>query len=481
MERCFHIYMGIIMAIKTRCRKSFIVKFIVCLQVAVLSVGCPETNWVFPDHDAHVMPPECSDGDMHCTVNILETCIGGKFGTLTVCDEYCDPVSGCVLDLPNADSYIWIANTGEGTLSKVNTRNGREVARYLTCAYGDNRCDPSRTSVNLHGDVVVSNRGCGNCVVQIPASSVTKFAASRMDCVDRDGNGIIDTSTGPSDIKAWGEDECMLWSIELPFEAGFGDDPHGARATAWDGRDDEDTGLGGSVWVGTCDMYAQPNPVYVYKLNGDTGTVEERVQVESASCAYGGAMDNDNGFWFLCLTTETITRVDVESLEYATRPTSCGYGITVDSHGRVWTGGFDFSALEQSCIARYDPRTGEERTAIVSWDPITISTRPWLRGIAVGTALSAGFVWAAETSGKLYQIDAETLDVNLAYEMTGVHETIGVAVDFLGYVWMVDMLGDCAYCYDPVTQRRVQVRVGSFPYTYSDMTGVQLRNTVLVH
>ena len=54
-------------------------------------------------------------------------------------------------------SFIWIANTGDGTLSKVCTHNAVEVARYVTSSVGA-AGDPSRTSVNRHGDMVVTNR-----------------------------------------------------------------------------------------------------------------------------------------------------------------------------------------------------------------------------------------------------------------------------------------------------------------------------------
>jgi hypothetical protein len=77
-------------------------------------------------------------------------------------------------------SFIWIANTGEGTLSKVHTVTAVEVARYITGPYGTAN-DPSRTSVNRHGDMVVTNRN-PNLTAR---PSVTKFAANESDCVDR--------------------------------------------------------------------------------------------------------------------------------------------------------------------------------------------------------------------------------------------------------------------------------------------------------
>ena len=57
-----------------------------------------------------------------------------------------------------AFSFIWIANTQDGTLTKIDTTNEKEVARYITSPFGAGG-DPSRTSVNLFGDMVVTNIG----------------------------------------------------------------------------------------------------------------------------------------------------------------------------------------------------------------------------------------------------------------------------------------------------------------------------------
>ena len=122
-------------------------------------------------------------------------------------------------------SFIWIANSPQGTVSKIDTFTGVEVARYSTGPA--TQAEPSRTSVNLYGDVAVSNRGSQTG----GAGGVTKIAAREEDCIDKNGNGAIETSTGPTDIKAWGQDECVLWNIEIPSDVY----QHGPRPTAWEG------------------------------------------------------------------------------------------------------------------------------------------------------------------------------------------------------------------------------------------------------
>lgn len=102
-------------------------------------------------------------------------------------------------------TYIWIANSIEGTISKINTRTMVEEGRHQTRP--DRLGSPSRTSVGISGDVVVANRGGG----------VTKFYADIEDCVDRNKDGMIQTSKGAKDVLKWGEDEYMAWYNPMTY------------------------------------------------------------------------------------------------------------------------------------------------------------------------------------------------------------------------------------------------------------------------
>src|SRR5690606_36637833 len=72
-------------------------------------------------------------------------------------------------------SYIWVANSAQGTISKINTVTMVEEGRYVVRP--DSAGNPSRTSVNLAGDVAVANRYGG----------VTKVLARTEDCVESNG------------------------------------------------------------------------------------------------------------------------------------------------------------------------------------------------------------------------------------------------------------------------------------------------------
>ena len=111
-------------------------------------------------------------------------------------------------------SYIWISNSGQGTVSKIDTRTLEELGRYYTRPDGNG--NPSRTSVSFNGDVAVANRHAG----------LVKIYARESDCVDSNGTPGIQTSHGASEILAWGFEECVAWYTEFPTT--------NQRPVAWD-------------------------------------------------------------------------------------------------------------------------------------------------------------------------------------------------------------------------------------------------------
>ncbi|MBN2802528.1 MAG: hypothetical protein JXR91_05505 [Deltaproteobacteria bacterium] len=404
----------------------------------------------------------------------------------------------------NFDSYLWVANSSDGTVSKIDTKLAVELARYRTCpqTVENTYCDPSRTSVNLHGDMVVTNRypnpGTTSPKVFHP-SSVTKIISSKADCVDRNGNGKIDTSTGPDNILPWPEsgpeDECIAWNTPLK-------ERDGARATGWDGTADPKTGKGGNVIIGSCktgEADLQPSDSkddnVVYMLDGDTGDIIETSPIlwggntVQTECFYGGAMDFKGWFWMMDgfgFPKRLVGfNTNAPSSDNLILPTlHCGYGISVDSHGRVWTGGKSYNMTDDnhpiSCLQRYSPWDGGNSVDSEDLDGV------FLRGIAVGSNISEGFVWAAETSGNLYKVDINDLSVVDIVRIRGEEGNtdpnglIGVAIDPEGYIWVVSAFDNAVYKFDPETKKIIKVPVGKNPYTYSDMTGMQLKAAISI-
>jgi hypothetical protein len=326
-------------------------------------------------------------------------------------------------------SYIWIANSTQGTISKINTETLVEEGRYQTRP--DTSGSPSRTSVSLTGNVAVANRSGG----------LTKFYANHDDC--NGGN----TSTGPADILAWGDEDCMAWHTPMAYIS--------QRPVAWtQGVFDKAACaiIDEKVWTSGS---PEGNTVEVVLVDGDTGVIEEVIPVPGVSAGYygiyGAAVDSEGNFWGSQLGGGTLVHVDLDTFDLQTWPTPAGgYGMTVDQDGYVWTCSYQ--------AGRFDPSTE-------TWQQANVGGQ--------GGCMPDGgdILWMA--SSPMIGINRETLAVEYSIPLPEyVH---GVSVDYEGYVWGVGMQNS-AYRVDPVSGTWDVVGGLVNPYTYSDMTGFALNN-----
>ncbi len=337
-------------------------------------------------------------------------------------------------------SYIWIANSSQSTVSKINTQTLVEEGRYIVRP--DSAGNPSRTSVSLSGNVGVANR----------AGGVTKIYANADDCIESNGMAGIQTSTGAADVLAWGTEECVAWHTPLAYSSNR---PMAWAQGVWDDATcsyvDEKLWTGGANGAGT---------TQVLLLDGDTGVVEQTVdipEIQSSIGLYGGAVDGDGHFWGIETGGPRLVRVDRQTFQYEviTGPGS-SYGIAVDSVGRPWFcagGGAD----------RYDPVTQ------------TWASLPSPGGNQWGGCMTDGngTLWHCRHSdATLVGIDTETLQVVQQIPLPSYAH--GISIDFDGNVWAVSFNSTDAYRVDPVTGNIDTVTGLINAYTYSDMTGFAL-------
>jgi hypothetical protein len=377
------------------------------------------------------------------------------------------PAAGCDPDAADMAgeielSYIWIANSPEGTVSKIDTRTRIELGRYFTGpSMGDD--DPSRTSVNLRGDVAVSNRRGG----------IVKLAAEIERCVDRNGNGTIETSSGPDDILPWDDEECRLWYRDIHVDPGlptFGSaNSQGPRPTAWDiGEHLDPCADDHRVWVGW--YAAGPQVMHLLRLDGGTGDILDAVEEPAFPSRlvpgygpYGGAVDPDNALWVLGLGGP-LARVDPVTLAIDRWEAPDGtepYGIAIDQDGHPWLAGL------LGNVTHFDPDAG-------TFDVIH-ATAAGLRGLQIdreGIAWAAHGVPGGDLGCGLVKVDVATRTLlDGAIALPGCVEPVGVSIDADGYVWLPDKGADSAYKVDPHTLATEVVGGLVSPYTYSDMTG----------
>jgi hypothetical protein len=331
--------------------------------------------------------------------------------------------------------FLWASNSPQNTVSKVDCKTIKEIGRYPVCQ------DPSRTSVDLDGNVYVACRG---------DARVTKIAAESKDCVDKNGNGVIDTS---SDLNGDGSiqpnemvtnDECVLFIVQ---PLGPGSNSAIARGAAVDKNN--------NVYIG---FWSQGKVAYV---DGKTGAT---IKVIDWGCGtYGLVVDQKGYLWgqgSACgslMMYNPMTDKSTKVASYGSAGVS-PYGINVDGAGRVWLGG--------SPVSRYNPVDG-------TW----LKCQTSCAGLATS---NDGMVFLAKDSGGIGKIDGETCQDLGTVQLSG-HAPHGVALDFDGFVWGVNWTaGNSVDKIDPGPAKGkigslIGTRgIGSSPYTYSDMTGYTL-------
>jgi len=375
-----------------------------------------------------------------CDLSCQQDASGPSYG-----DSFTPPEEGSALSVDEDGAlrldvrnirfdHIWIANSGENTVSKLSTETGLEVGRYRM---PDGCGDPSRTTVDIEGNVWVGCRQGG---------SIVKIAAAERVCVDTNGDGNIQTSRDEnqngriegSELLARNTDECVLMRVSIGGSV--------ARAAAVDAN--------GNVWAGSWD---QSNYTLVH---GETGEILARV--EAGGNPYGAAMfgktlysSNRGG--------STLARIDVATRQRTGlwQVPGCAslYGIAVDRYGHVWLGNY-------SCndVLRFDPQTE-------TWARFSVG-----RGLSRGMAANAdGQVFVAvDGTNQVYKFDAADGQVLGVYDV-GQSGVIGIALDDEDFVWTVARNGQKA---SKLTADGVVIGhypVGNAPYTYSDMTGQALR------
>ena len=338
-------------------------------------------------------------------------------------------------------SFLWAANSTQGTISKIDTETVLEVGRFQTRP--DTGGSPSRTSVSLSGHVAVANRNGG----------IAKFYAMEEFCQESNGSAGIQTSTDAVAL-AWDEEECRAWYTEFSYSS--------QRPIAWTpgewnpslcARTDEMVWTAGRQGTGADE---------VILIDGETGVVADMVDVPGLKSdpygLYGGAVDSEGNFWATGWASgNQLVRVDIHTMEatvydgptQATGMDSHWYGMTVDVNGYVWNCA--------SRVARFDPDDEE-------W---TVSNElgVWAAG-CMADAEPDGLLWIGTSGSGITGINREDFSIEATWSTP---TSYGVSVDYEGYIWAVN--GNGAHRVDPENGDVVSYNGLIGAYTYSDMTG----------
>jgi len=362
--------------------------------------------------------------------------------------------------------YAWIANSGEGTISKVDTETGKEVGRYYTGppngAGVHDYLSPSRTVVDKDGNCWVANRTTGDY------PSVTQIVTTGGD--DRNLNSLIDTSNdvdgdgviNSGEILAWGLDERVKRHYLLGSTI-----TNPARGILID--------QAGFLWVGlstsTDVLKIDPElPIATYAPNLPAAFAPSLASVHTGKVPYGLALA-PNGLIYMSTHYYWAFEIDpglasggtaagpavTDSIQH----TPYGnYGIAVDKDCNVWLS----VATHQVCL-RWD-------TLADTWTVSGLGAPDLGRGITVDFDNN---VWMSCTgTSTVVRYNNTPSPTVYAVYSTPVSGAIGVGVASDGN--LIVTAGGPLWCKVNTTSGAVMplpgpTLAGVEPYTYSDFTG----------
>jgi large repetitive protein len=351
-------------------------------------------------------------------------------------------------------SFIWVPNSNEGTVSKVNTVTGQEIARYRTGP--QNNGNPSRTTVDLEGNCWLGNRQTG--------TAVKIGLLENGGYIDRNHNGIIETSgdlngdgviTG-SEILPWGQDECVLWEVILipglegnytpgEYTGSYVNDNNypGPRGVAVDSQN--------NVWLG---CYGTGKYYYV---NGTTGQILKMVDVSSLShTPYGAIIDQNGILWSSGAGGNNILRLDPSNNTFTRINIGhFAYGLGLDKNNHLFVAGWDSSRFTRINIL----------TGTIEW------TKPCpyqSRGVAV---TDDDDVWIVNSAAGTLTRYSNNGDFKATIPIG--NTPTGVSTDRNGNLWVVDYGDEYIHRVDPLINKvdLSKALPGTRHYGYSDMTG----------
>ena len=341
--------------------------------------------------------------------------------------------------------FIWVPNSNEGTVSKVDTVTGKELGRYWTGPTSSG--NPSRTTVDLQGNCWVGNRNTGT-VVKIGLSENGQ-------CVDKNGDWFINTShdangdgnIDSTEMLSWTDEECILCEVLLGYSGS------GPRGLAIDSSN--------NLWAGT-----NAERKYRY-INGHTGAIIKTLNVPSNHTPYGAVIDGNGILWSSGQDKKTILKLDPTTGTTSTLDMGhFVYGLGIDASNHLFVSGWQDYRLSRIDVT----------TSGIDWTK-SHSTMDGSRGVAVTTI--DGDVWVANSDrGSVSRYDNNG---NFKNEISVGSCPTGVAVDAVGKVWVCNYGDEYIKRIDPAgaggtgaidLSKRI---IGGRHYSYSDMTGIVSR------
>lgn len=357
---------------------------------------------------------------------------------------------------PVTTSSVFVPNTGEGTVSAIDPDSAIERARYRV-----SDPHPEQIAVDYQGNAWLLDGS------STPAR-LSQIAGEAASCIDRAGDGI-DTSSGPDDLLALGEDDCVLRELTVDAYEAAG----AVSALAIGGQRAPDEDGAPVLWIGL------PDDEAMLALHGVTGEVLARVETPGVR-AHAAAIDPWGTLWVLDrsgMLAAIGPGTDAPSVEIITAPLACYVleSLAIDVRGVLsLTGG------ECESIVVYDPMRDH-------WSYVKTPGVLDARGVA---ALSLGDStressdsesWVTHAAGRITRVAHDPLELKQTYSLAGEgvqpFDSGAVSDDALGRLWIVSSGGGSDQRglltrFDVDTGRvSAQITLGYLPRAQGDFTG----------
>ena len=399
--------------------------------------------------------------------------------------------------------FVNIACSGRGTIVRIDVNTGQILGEYWSAPNGRGR-NPSRTTVDLHGNVWAGNRdeayGGKGSVVKIGLvvggtrcnSDGTPNANGQYlkppflynTCIDRHGatiadppDGLIKTSRGLGDY--------------LPWTNAGGADNNGGVSTAEDeailiyqrvnGNNVRHVSVDADNNVWTAGNFGGDNSFDL--LHGNTGAILASFDVGEGG--YGGLVDGNKVLWsadrmhpnYTVLRYDTKGTLTTADDTWSTLGPMNSYGLGIDSSGNIWNSQWTWNQ-----IRKFD------------------SAGNWLGTFGTGGASSDRGVAVTPVDDDVWVANSGGTDVSRLANSGVLLKVIplggdgwnptGVAVDANGKVWVACLGSSTAKRIDPsggddglgAVDLTVNLNApglpNAWPYNYSDMTGSVLLGAI---
>ncbi len=364
---------------------------------------------------------------------------------------------------------MWIANGGEDTVSRIDTSKpstlvpsgGCETARYRTFFNSGTHNTfsgpaPSRTAVDSQGNVYVANRHFDGRPAQ-----VMKILAEGG--IDRNGNGVIDTSTDANndcqiqaseiiplvDANSNGvldsnelADERVVWAVTVGTPGAVGR----SLCIAPDGH----------IWVGLF------NTGQYFKLSSVDGSVLAGPISTPGLTPYGCLVDGDGMLWSAGLGTnlgQLDTNVPAFVANRSHAQFGSNYGIAIGNNRVYLASTSGFSYIE------YNPVS----------DTFSIPADVFQATLGISVDGNDDIVLGQTTIRKFDPPGGAVLWASA--NPFGSGSTRGIIPDANNDIWAVNLDNNNVTKFRGTDGAFLgRLPVGVQPYTYSDATGISLRN-----